>query len=272
MKKKIFGLAATLCLVALTLAVTLPLATSSAKEDSKRETFRRRSQLLVDNESAMTTDTNTKKANLDRKKLEKRKVATDDIVFMQEMANFSNDLVEMSKNGQAFDGAKAKLIQYPKVQEYFQEASKLSKKGETLSIKKSGQPHPLGIFAIVGTPWGEAAGMADCGIYWSPKPGSAKSWVTHKVNNADATLRSWGYRSTPGLAGGGWTRSQTWHPWNCGFNTFRDHALRIDSRTIREQNYHGWNPRGEPNPEVYASGPWPYSTWPAYVYWWHNTR
>ena len=249
-----------------------PSANSVSAREGVSQQFYRRSQLMLDNQGALTTDKTTLQARLNRNKLEKKNVSAEDMAFLQELTNFSNDVVETSKTNDGIGGATTKLGKYPEVKEYFKQATALAESGQILSLRKRGQPHPLTTFAIIGNPITEAAGMADCGIYWSPKPTVGKSWVTYNVSNVDNTLRSWGYHSTLGLAGGGWTRSQTWHPWNCGWNTFRDHALKISGTTLREQNYHGWNPRGEPNPEVYISGPWPYSTWPAYVYWWHSTH
>lgn len=110
----------------------------------------------------------------------------------------------------------------------------------------------------------------DCGHWFYPRPNRAQNWVKHsKVNDPAQKLRSWGYHETPGWAGGGWTRSQTYYPSQCGQNTFRDHAY-IFNKQIREQNYEGWTPRGEPNPEFWTASKWPYPAWPTYVYWWHQ--
>lgn len=46
-------------------------------------------------------------------------------------------------------------------------------------------------------------------------------------------------------------------------------TLALHGPFIREQNYTG-EPGGEPNPEIYSSGPWPYPDWPLYVLWWHE--
>jgi hypothetical protein len=110
-----------------------------------------------------------------------------------------------------------------------------------------------------------------CGWFPNPKPSQAGPWKNIPRTNPAKVLRAWGYHPTPGIAGGGWTRPQTWRASSCGKNTFRDHAYIIEPRTIREQNYTG-SPTGEPNPEVWRSGPWPYAEWPAYVAWWHRTR
>ncbi len=110
-----------------------------------------------------------------------------------------------------------------------------------------------------------------CRYYPNPKPSTNGTWTTHQnVSDPAATLRNWGYHETwpPDYTGGGWTRPQTYEPLLCGWDTYRDHAFIAGPTTIREPNYTG-SPGGEPNPEVYRSGPWPYPDWPAYVYWWH---
>lgn len=109
-----------------------------------------------------------------------------------------------------------------------------------------------------------------CGYIGRSRPSSAAPWRSYTFANPAAKLRSLGYHSTPGLVGGGWTRPRTYKSWLCGWKTYRDHAYILRTTTLREQNYAGYTPRGEPNPEIYRSGPWPYSTWPAYVYWWHS--
>jgi hypothetical protein len=109
-----------------------------------------------------------------------------------------------------------------------------------------------------------------CGAFWRPLPSVQAPWRTFQnISNPASTLRSWGYHETPNSAGGGWTRPQTHMSWICGWQTFRDHAYP-SGNSIREQNYQGFTPRGEPNPEVWRSGPWPYAYWPTYVLWWHQ--
>jgi hypothetical protein len=111
-----------------------------------------------------------------------------------------------------------------------------------------------------------------CGYYDNPLPTSAKPRVYYSSSNPSSTLTSWGYHADP-LAiriGAGWTRAQTYKWWICGWGTFRDNANPVGSNRFWEQNYDGWTPRGEPNPEVWRSGPWPYPTWPLYVNWWHS--
>jgi hypothetical protein len=116
-----------------------------------------------------------------------------------------------------------------------------------------------------------------CGHYPNPKPSRDAEWKAYNRDHPDATLKKLGYHKTASYAGGNgrdWTRPQTYHPVFCGASTFRDHATTSASapKSLREQDYKGGNPGGEPNPEVHRSGPWPYPTWPAYVYWWHQHR
>ena len=114
-------------------------------------------------------------------------------------------------------------------------------------------------------------GHAVSGYYPNPKPSRDVERKNYERDNPAALLKRLGYHETPNQAGGGWTRPQTYQPWACGGSTFRDHADVTGPRSLSEQNYKG-SPGGEPNPEVYRSGPWPYPDWPAYVYWWHEHR
>ncbi|MDP9190491.1 MAG: hypothetical protein M3P06_02160 [Acidobacteriota bacterium] len=110
-----------------------------------------------------------------------------------------------------------------------------------------------------------------CGHWSYPQPSKGAPWKESTSKNPSATLKSWGYHQTPGIAAIGWTRAQTYYPSRCGSGTFRDHAyIKTDGKTIREQNYAGWTPRGEPNPEFWTSWKWPYPAWPTYVQWWHS--
>ncbi len=173
------------------------------------------------------------------------------IAIAEQLADFTNELLNPI-SAQQHSILLASNIQnrYPALAAYFARAT---------TVARQASQQPQVISRVV------------CGWYTNPRPSQAAPWREWDRDNPDQTLKSWGYHSTPNLAGGGYTRAQTWSWWNCGFGTYRDHAYVLGSRTIREQNYDGWSPRGEPNPEVYASGPWPYADWPAYVYWWHRT-
>jgi hypothetical protein len=119
-----------------------------------------------------------------------------------------------------------------------------------------------------------------CGSFAVPQPWGAAAKQTFTSNDPAATLRSWGYHLDPmgnasWLASSdriGWTRPQTYKWWLCGWGTFRDNADITGQNQFWEQNYEWFTPRGEPNPEFWRSGPWPYPSWPTYVYWWHRTR
>ena len=102
-------------------------------------------------------------------------------------------------------------------------------------------------------------------------------WTRHSSSNPRATLRAAGYHYTPppfaGIRNTHFTRPQTYQPSLCGRKTFRDHAIIRDDDNndiYQTQEYTGWIPPGEPNPEIHRSGPWPYLEWPAYVAWWHQ--
>lgn len=175
--------------------------------------------------------------------------SNDVIQIAQEMASLSNHLTaSLSENNPSIEEVEVDWSKYRYLAKYFEDAKQYNgaDKVEAQSI-----------------------GYGICGYYWNPKPSAAAPWQTSYSSNPSATLTSWGFHPTLGLAGGGWTRPQTYSWAYCGWNTYRDHAYTVGSSTIRLQDYTSFP--GEPNPEVYASGPWPYADWPAYVFWWHNT-
>jgi len=162
---------------------------------------------------------------------------------------------------------------HPKMAAFFQQAHAYRRAWEALpDSEKKARAQAIGGAQPHINPWDPAALL--CGYYTNPMPSVAKAYVFfNNVANPAGTLQAWGYHADP-LAikiGAGWTRPQTFRWWICGFSTFRDNAV-INGHTISEQNYAGWTPNGEPNPEVWRVGPWPYETWPAYVYWWHQTH
>ena len=130
----------------------------------------------------------------------------------------------------------------------------------------AGAASAQGLFLV-----GEVFKRWACGWYTNPKPARAADRVCFTgVLDPKAELLAKGYHHSGFFMENDWTRSQTWWAWPCGLWTFRDHGTIIDGTTYKEQRYVGWSPPGEPNPEVYLSGPWPYWDWPAYVYWWHE--
>lgn len=131
-------------------------------------------------------------------------------------------------------------------------------------------------------------GIFRCGFFGHDVPKrAAPTLLVGKLANPEAYLRNLGYHQTDSrLFGPGWTRPQTYKWAICGFSTFRDHGgigacgTKQDASTnyelvracqVYEQVYHG-DPGGEPNPEVYRSGPWPYALWPVYVRAWHRSH
>ena len=113
-----------------------------------------------------------------------------------------------------------------------------------------------------------------CGHWLNPRPNRRAGWTMHRSSNPRATLIAAGYHYTPppfaAAKNTNYTRPQTYRPSLCGRKTFRDHAIIEGADSYKTQEYTGWVPPGEPNPEVHRSGPWPYLTWPAYVAWWHQ--
>lgn len=126
-----------------------------------------------------------------------------------------------------------------------------------------------------------------CGFFGNDRPRrAAQRFTEFNVQDPEGRLRSLGYHKTRNrFFGGGWTRPQTYLSVLCGFNTFRDHSNIVSCGThnygdgtgthrvcdISRQEYDKAKPPyGEPNPEFYRSGPWPYLAWPAYVAIWHR--
>jgi hypothetical protein len=174
-----------------------------------------------------------------------------------QFAAFSNDVVAAARTDGLAAAAPA-LRRYPELSRFFTEATQ--RQTRQASGPSSGVSPML-------PPWDV------CGYYNTPRPTRAAPWRTWgPFGNNLATLFSWGYYPSP-IPGAGWTRPQTWNPLWCKTNTFRDNAVPIDGGYLNEQNYAGWSPRGEPNPDSTLTDPsgWPYPDWPAYVFWWHNT-
>ena len=201
----------------------------------------------------------------------KRNYSKESIVLGEQLAALTNELTaSMSAEQPGIRDGQVDISKYPAVAAYFQDATAAIQATEGVP---QGQQEANGLSA---SPEGIRAqptfvtGQLVCGWYTNPKPNANKAWRWWSNSNPDELMRSWGYHATSGLVGGGWTRPQTWNSWACGWGTYRDHAYNYGNAYVVEQNYDGWSPRGEPNPEVYLSGPWPYSDWPAYVYWWHT--
>lgn len=189
------------------------------------------------------------------------------IALAEELVALSNDLVASLSDDNptiSTDSVAGFGSSYPALSAFFEAASmrRVSDAEEVAAVETASEAQ-VQAFPVVS--------HIVCGYYPNPKPERAAEPLVWDVPDPAARLRSWGYHETPEAAGGGWTRPRTWNPAVCGVKTFRDHAyIRSDGR-ISEQKYTG-SPDGEPNPEVWRSGPWPYPDWPAYVLWWHQTR
>ncbi len=187
----------------------------------------------------------------------------------EQVAIVANELIAWAKRAQLqgnpvqITEISVEIERYPDLWQFWLDAAKPNDRERLESINLFvTEIEPLGVSGV---------SHIVCGYYPNPKPSTNGPWFTHQnISDPAATLRSWGYHETwpPDYTGGGWTRPQTYKPFLCGWGTYRDHAFIAGPTTIREQNYTG-SPGGEPNPEVYRSGPWPYPDWPAYVYWWH---
>jgi len=190
------------------------------------------------------------------------------IKLAEELTAFTNDLIIEAKKNRKAKGVRtdvrelgSSIKKYSLLNTYFQDAAENAK---TIS-KDEHEARIKGLFPPVNE--------YVCGSIWHPVPSSAAPWKIfgpYSSNKAaEQHLKDIGYHGTPDSAGGGFTRPQTYKWALCGFKTYRDHAY-VSKKEIHEQNYTGSIP-GEPNPEIWRSGPWPYPTWPAYVVWWHRT-
>jgi hypothetical protein len=178
-------------------------------------------------------------------------VSSDTSQLYDELVAFSNQyarLGELSEKGG--DTPMLVLNGYPRMAKYFAQAA------------QAGQTEPQ--FVAQSIP------AQTCGSWWWPKPSRAAPWGWSSTANPHQTLLNMGFHQTPGFAGGGYTRDKTYNSGVCGRNTYRDHG-QANGRSLGLQIYSG-TPGGEPNPEVWRTGPWPYLAWPAYVYWWHQYR
>jgi hypothetical protein len=206
----------------------------------------------------------------DKAAARRRRFSERSIALAEESAAFANELTAaLSEDTSGVPGRGVDVAKYPTLKAFFEAAAQHRPDEVDLPEADTRPDQPA-----EGTPTELANDTTKrwvCGWYTSPRPWAAAPYVRHhNIPNPDATLRSWGYHPTWDLAGGGYTRPQTWDWWTCGWFTFRDHAIPDPaSNSINVQDYAGFRPRGEPNPEVYLSGPWPYADWPAYVYWWH---
>lgn len=208
-----------------------------------------------------TKEFNGKEVIINSQKVDKKRklITTHALELSKEMTALTNEI--LTSQG-SFD-FQTNYRKYPQLKWYFNLAKKFS--GKELPVAK----------ALVGSPVSESLSRVICGWFPNPKPGRAKDTYTFSnVSDPEGVLRSWGYHptiNTP-LGNPGWTRARIWNPGFCGWNTYRDNANpNVSKKLIYEQNYAGWTPNGEPNPEIWASGPWPYPDWPTYVIWWHAT-
>jgi len=198
------------------------------------------------------------------------------IQLAEELAAYTNDLMTAADNYVNRRTAKSPLDvaptseAYPMVRRFFDAASAFHGRGGAV-LQHAGRMSAEAVHAEGWCSWLITDAACTCGHWLYPQPNRAAEWKVYNSSNPAATLRSWGYHETSWLVGGGWTRPQTYYPSRCGYNTYRDHALiRPDGKSLKEQNYAGFTPRGEPNPEFWNSGTWPYPAWPTYVYWWHS--
>jgi hypothetical protein len=175
------------------------------------------------------------------------------------------------------------INQYPEVKLFFQQATEASKNGGVVADVTKNSLARSTIFGKTNADagvWEVLQAPRVCGTWGNPFPTQAEPWkriYTGNVNTLSDSLRGWGYHYS-GDRSMGWTRPKNYETSYCGYSTFRDNAwipTRIGSfyplGYISEQYYQYNAPWGEPNPEIWTASKLPYPTWPAYVYWWHQT-
>jgi hypothetical protein len=206
----------------------------------------------------------TKKATFNKKESEKLGFNKKSIDTFEQLNDYNNELIsDIDKN---FSN-KEFINKYPLVKTYFKEARLRQNKGIKTEVSYANTSINKSLF--------EVNTFADnsqnqCGTWGNPKPTSAKNWVTWNVNT-NTTPYNWGYHNTASYVGtNDMTRTKTWNSGWCNYGSFRDHIIPKDIYKLIEQNYDGWSPNGEPNPEVFSYS-WPYWNWPSYAQWWHNT-
>lgn len=193
--------------------------------------------------------------SFDKQTAEKNGFSTESINLAQQSADYANEIVEKGKNSSAgLNSQNVDFKKYDALNTYFEKATEYNR-------EHNGKDQ-LNAQATAGE---------TCGDFQHPLPSRAAPRLGYSSANPAGALRSMGYHETPGYAGGGWTKGQTWNRPICGDNTFRDHGIVESSSSYSTQTYAYWSPRGEPNPEVWTNVVWPYTTWPNYVKWWHDT-
>lgn len=208
------------------------------------------------------------------------------IKLMEELLLYNKEIQKAGLRSQNIvEGAKqVNLDNYSLVKKFFKEAK--ARKNEKINLSRhTSQNHLGGMKAFALQVFSEEEGMKVCGYFDNPKPDKThkgKIWYYSTKEEAEQVARDWGYHPPLVEATKGWTRPVTWKGDVCGDGTFRDNAepnywyTDENGNSVQaigevvEQNYEGWEPRGEPNPEVYSSMQWPYTIWPSYVVWWHD--
>jgi hypothetical protein len=211
----------------------------------------------------------------DSKKAQKQGYSKTSVLLMDELVKYTNDILLSKDTNKKID-----LKKYPRVTKFFKYLEQRKAKTK-VDLKKSSYFNFGNVNVSARQIVSEREGASECGYFDNPKPSKSKSWQTFgPFENAESVATSWGYHRSD-IRGAGWTRTITWNENICGDGTFRDNAFpnrKMVSDNLSEpvggylieQNYDGWSPRGEPNPEVYSSWVWPYTIWPSYVYWWHE--
>jgi hypothetical protein len=175
------------------------------------------------------------------------------IQLAKEMTALTNNIVNQLKNAETsthtrsstpkLDTVDINIDNYHLLQKYFAAA-----KTADASPKRNAR-------SVRGwCSWALSDTACYCGSFFYPRPNIKNPYKHYPLgNDPEGLVKSWGFHKTQIRYGGGWTRPQTYNPRYCGEGTYRDHiGIDYKNKRIVMQNYEGFTPRGEPNPEIFA--------------------
>lgn len=195
--------------------------------------------------------------------------STDVVRLAAEIVAYQNAMLNETrkKGNRDIRQHKVPLKKFPKVKEFYKAATKAARTDKVHTSNSSDEDSSPDVTALART-------RRACGDWNRPIPNYTPRWVNHGYKNRPArTLRNWGFHKTRFYACGArysytcqrdTTRPRYYYSRYgvCSKPLFRDHG--------RFYNHRVYVQYGEPNPEIFHVGIWPYWNWGAYVRWWHN--
>lgn len=217
--------------------------------------------------------------SIDKDAAEKAGISKRTVLLAYEMIDFQNRLGFEAYRSEilGIPMAEVELREFPKVEEFFEEATKKAEEKETEERRIDGLSIQIGPFRIGGAGVAHAVGHYDdhaCGSFRNhiPDVDPPESWVPHQ-DPRNALLGAGFHLTSPNAACSGYncsndytySRSYTSEYGTCPHPFFRNHGHVDDPETGYAIQ------KGEPNPESAFTDPdtWPYYLWRAYVAWWH---